>query len=88
MKDFDPEGSFGSGSSFRRLGSDRKNRDPGVQSDDEDDMFKVSQARPATPHLLLMFKEALELLVSLFSFSQKLQAMTWQAQKVVVFASL
>lgn len=28
-------------SSFHRMGSGRRNQDPGVQSDDEDDMFKV-----------------------------------------------
>lgn len=28
-------------SSFSRMGSGRSNRDPGVNSDDEDDMFKV-----------------------------------------------
>ena len=46
---FDLDANFSSGfgksnrgsGSFKRSGSDRKNRDPGVQSDDEDDMFKV-----------------------------------------------
>lgn len=46
---FDLDANFNSGfgktGSFRRSGSDRKNRDPGVQSDDEDDMFKVSRVQ-------------------------------------------
>ena len=38
-------GKTGRGSGvFKRSGSDRKNRDPGVQSDDEDDMFKVNKS--------------------------------------------
>ena len=42
---FDPNSSGGGNSSslFKRVGSDKRNRDPGVQSDDEDDMFTVRQ---------------------------------------------